>query len=175
MDYFTNPALLGGGMISAAMLVAWALGRWQASPPVSAKLPHAVPLPRALRAPQATPNLRTPGLLFCQPQTSLGGADPFDHAMSLTDLHAEISAFRRSQRVFAALAPDAVILDCCDSGAVRMPAAGGVSSQPAGSPLNAADPDCSCGQNCGGYLRAAAAAQISAAQPSLGWPSLTRV
>lgn len=174
MDYFANPALLWGGLISAAMLVAWALGRWQASPPLSAKIPDAVPLRRALRTTQATPNLRTPGLLFCQPQTSLGGADAFDHAMSLIDLHAEISAFRRSERVFATLAPDAVILDCFASGAARMPVAGGVVSQSAGSPLNAADPNCSCGHNCGGYLRASAAPQIRTAQPSPGLPAVGR-
>jgi hypothetical protein len=92
MDFSVSPALLGGIMITVA-LSAWTLGRWQGGaaptqPPLTARLSA---MPVSPHQPQARAVL----------PSALGQGD------SLSDLHAEVCAYRRQEQIFASLTADA--------------------------------------------------------------------
>lgn len=101
MELLTNgPAVLGGIMMSVA-IGSWSLGRWQSGLGVSGD-PAPAPAPvagEAGEAPLPRAPLRTAGAAPCQDaaraerRTALAAAD------SLGELHAEISAYRRAQKV----------------------------------------------------------------------------
>lgn len=110
MDFMANPTLLGG-TTGVLMLAAWALGRWQASPALSSNGPAALPLPREPETPRMTHQARMPGPVLYQQHSRPEGAVASDMAISLCDLHAEISAFRRREQVLATFTPDALMLD----------------------------------------------------------------
>jgi hypothetical protein len=105
MDHFIDgPAALGGILISLA-LCTWTLGRWPGGLTVSDKRKPAV-IPAAVEAGQAP--VRAAGAAAFQDaarkerRTALAAAD------SLGELHAEISAYRRAQRVLDG--PDGEVL-----------------------------------------------------------------
>ena len=109
MDYSASSALLGGIMFCIA-LSAWTLGHWQGSaalarptlgepqPPYRASL--------AARAPTATRAI-TP----CQKQARTERQIVLGQTDSLSDLHAEVSAYRQQEQIFASLADDAFRFD----------------------------------------------------------------
>lgn len=104
MDLFANPVTLGG-LAAFVALGAWAMGRLQgaAEPPCPVRYPdgprrrdrhnHLVPDAPVKHALAAPPQSGTRSQLM----SSLELAD------SLGELHAEISAFRRQERVLASL------------------------------------------------------------------------
>ncbi len=110
MEFMANPTLLGG-TTGVLMVAAWALGRWQASPALSSDGPVALPLQREPETPPMTPQARMPDPGLDQQHSRPEGAVASDIAISLCDLHAEISAFRRREQVLATLASDALMLD----------------------------------------------------------------
>ncbi|MDP5102378.1 MAG: hypothetical protein NWP98_00455 [Erythrobacter sp.] len=105
-----NPALLGG-MTGILMLAAWALGRWQANLALSFNAPAGLPMPSESQTPSMAPQAWADGSTLYQQHSHPEGAFASNIAMSLCELHAEVSAFRRREKVFATLAPDAFMLD----------------------------------------------------------------
>lgn len=104
MDVFLSPAGLVAAMCCVA-LAGWALGRWQGKERLlGAQVSGPDTLPAAPGG--AKPKLPT---LSAIAQTDLGVAS--DNAISLSDLHDEVTAFRRRERVFATLAPATLCLD----------------------------------------------------------------
>ena len=124
MDLFANPVTLSG-LAAFVALGAWAMGRLQgaAATPVQAGDP---PVQRRYHATEhsvADPTLAA----RCEPALPALGADPatgeqldprYDllsamvSADSLGELHAEITAFRRQERVLTTMAPDLLPLHC---------------------------------------------------------------
>lgn len=114
MDMVASPALLAALLLVVAV-VAWSTGRWQANGANGPHTPLQRPAPIAARdhpAPVANP----PGLaapLASPDQEPLCEADllALEGDLSLALLHAEISAFRQRERVFATIALDDLRLD----------------------------------------------------------------
>lgn len=103
MEFLTfSPAGLGAIMVSVA-IGSWSLGRWQSGIAASEDV---IPAPasaggEAGEAPMPRAALRATGAMSCQDaaraerQTALAAAD------SLGELHADISAYRRAEKVLA--------------------------------------------------------------------------
>lgn len=111
MDYLASPAWLGGIMACIA-LSAWTVGRWQGAAALTRETPGA-PSP-SYSPPRLAPSREPLATVATLPrhtdaeterQGALGQTD------SLTDLHAEVSAYRRQERIFALLADDAFRVD----------------------------------------------------------------
>jgi hypothetical protein len=134
MDLFAHPVTVAG-LVSFVALGAWAMGRLQGAASVPDNAPampetrerggHAHCGERANAATGAAAGQSQPGARS-QLLSALALAD------SLGDLHEEISAFRRQERVFATLAPDLLQLramsDDCATGFRRI----GATDQPGG-------------------------------------------
>lgn len=134
MDLFADgPAALGGILMSVA-IGGWTLGRWQGGfvAPDDARAPTGRE-PAAVGAPPASlhpaPNLEAPR---AQWGAALAAAD------SLGALHAEISAYRRAEQVFAG--PDADGLRLCPPGE----AVSGACRDPGGQTCGLAETGCDC-------------------------------
>lgn len=145
-----GPAALGAIMVSVA-LCSWSLGRWQRGVAVPDEAaPAALPAGgEAGEAPMPRVSLRAAGVAPCQDaaraerRTALAAADP------LGEMHAEISAYRRAQKVLASLDGDGLCLqphfadvrsECHYLGLMGEPTCG--LAEPARSA-------CSCGTRCG--------------------------
>lgn len=109
MDWIAGPAALGGMMLCVA-LGAWSLGRWQGASAL-ARVPRAgradraagaLPAPGASLPAAASP---APGLVPGPAPGRTRNAGPTDR---LGQIHAEISAYRRTERVLAELDRDAL-------------------------------------------------------------------
>jgi hypothetical protein len=159
------------GLISCVALGAWALGRWQAGAGWAANSLAGLSSPRDPQIVPALAEAKASTLASIPAQGRDDGPHALDSAISLGDLHDEISAFRRREQIFATLAPGALLLDQRPIASQHDSAAMDVAC----AQVDRAYPVCTCGGDCGGSLRTAAAVQIKAAQPSLGWSSLTRV
>lgn len=161
MDILASPASLGG-LVSLVVLGAWAVGRWQGGAAFAQWHERQV-------APDV-PGQIPPDCL------QLGGANRSqapESAISLSQLHDEISAFRRQEQIFAAVTPDALILDCLPhfsdvervSASLPAPAVAertsGLAHGRGGSFTEVWNPACE--------------ALPRAPQPSLDWLSFTRV
>lgn len=147
MEFMANPPTLGGGF-ALAVLFAWALGRLQGAAGLGGGLggglgsgqggDHRPALDQPLIAPPAgvplaaatCPEPSRSALL-----TALAAAD------QLGDLHDEVSAFRRRERVFATLSPDllqpAPMADdaarvCVRVGVIGLPVCDGIGCRVAG-------------------------------------------
>jgi len=143
MEFLANPPTLGGG-IALAVLFAWALGRLQGAASPGGGLgasPDSDHRP-ALDQPVIAPPVGGPLAAAICPEpsrsallTALAAAD------LLGDLHDEVSAFRRRERVFATLSPDllepAPMADdaarvCLRVGVIGLPICDGVGCRVAG-------------------------------------------
>jgi len=109
MEFVANgPAVLGAIMMSVA-LGSWSLGRWQggvarfddAAPPAPPLMPAAEETGETPPEPAA---LRGTGAAACQDAARAERRIALAAADSLGELHAEISAYRRAQRVL--VSPD---------------------------------------------------------------------
>jgi hypothetical protein len=107
MELFAGPASLGG-LIMGVAVCAWGLGRWQAlghhrlADDARAPLPDAEGEAQSRPAPNASPyrqNVRD------ERHEAIG------QAVSLAELHEEISAFRQREQVLACYAPDTLRLE----------------------------------------------------------------
>ena len=173
MDLVEGPAVLGGIIMSVA-LVAWALGRWQrgfASEDCGAAEPAcagtAPPDMAASVTRMPAPALPVPSA----PHTALAERRSPDQTASLGELHAEISAYRRTQQVLATLDSDPLQLtvfppdqrtDCRYLGLIGEPTcAMAFGARPASG--------CTSGSGCAGY------SPRVVAQPSAPVSALTRV
>lgn len=109
MDLWYGPAALGGIMMCVA-LSAWALGRWQGTFAVPDDGAGRLPVDAGTAAPSLrstkTENLTTP----CQTEAFAARSAVLAVADSLGELHAEISAYRRAEQVFANTQPDELVL-----------------------------------------------------------------
>lgn len=174
MDYLTSPALLGGILICVA-LGAWTLGRWQggialAQPRYSAPLPPHPVLAAALSPTSGTAATAKP----CQNAARVDRHSVLEQTVSLCDLHAEISAYRQQERIFASLADDAFRLDHPQISARSECRYIGLTGQPTcGAPV-AAMSACGCGEAWCVKAEAAMRSEV-AAYPSPDLASFTRV
>ncbi len=114
MDYLASPALLGVIMI-AVTLGAWTLGRSQAS---AARAVHGserngtAPQPRQEGRPVRSAVM--PPCEVAAPVQRQALAERYralEQSVSLNDLHAEVSAYRHQEQIFASFAADMVRLD----------------------------------------------------------------
>jgi len=106
-----GPAVLGGIMMSLA-IGSWSLGRWQSGLGVP-DVPAPGPAPadgEAGDAPIQSAPLRTAGSAPCQDAARAERRKALAVADSLGELHAEISAYRRAQKVLAGPDLDALRL-----------------------------------------------------------------
>lgn len=111
MDFYASPALLGGIVASVAM-GGWTLGRWQSgtAPMTEARIAS----PVALHPPfewRAADRSDTALAKAGEPFSQAGRSAELDFGLSLSELHAEVSAYRRQQQVFVAVARDGLRVD----------------------------------------------------------------
>ena len=106
MDLFGGPAALGG-IIMCVALAAWTLGRWQgmALSTDTTCDPAGDAQPLSCDHAAAIKDHRPPPIP-CQQAAQADRRGALDVAVSLGELHAEVSAYRRAQQVFAGLASD---------------------------------------------------------------------
>lgn len=160
MDISAGPAALGGVMMCVA-LAAWALGRWQGG--ISPSFDAAVP--QDAEAPAMPGEDVQDGAAIPHPHAAQAQRQVTMHTeASLGEVHAEITAYRRAERVLCTVQGDAVdyglqshAADCRHIG---------VSGLPTG-----AHPNGGCGDGCG----AAALSVEGLAQPSPPASGFTRV
>jgi hypothetical protein len=173
MDEFGGPAALGGVM-TALMLGAWMLGRWQGGldparrprEPVTERVPVPQELSRALgdaagesgRVPDGRQDARDDRRAV------------FDNDVSLGELHADITAYRHSQRVLAGADVGTLRLYWSVADASEASRTLGIGGQPTCPTPRGTDADCACGT----CQPEPAAALIRAVQPSFEAP-FTRV
>jgi hypothetical protein len=169
MDYLASPALLGGIMFCVA-LSAWTLGRLQAgvalAHPVRGVRPEPCPAPAAPVADAAA----TP----CQNQARDERQRALGQVISLNELHAEISAYRQQEQIFASLADDAFRVDRARTARRSDCRYMGLTGEPTCAVPSLAIAACGCGQEalC---LWEAAPLSGTALQPSLDCVPFTRV
>jgi hypothetical protein len=173
MDLLGGPAALGG-IIACIALVAWALGRWHGSALAAnpANGPAHCPAPTGQHPPfeWRMPDPAEAGSAVpCQHSQRAGREIWFEKAFSVGELHAEVSAYRRQQRVFAAGAGDALPLAPLPAGARQEWRDLGLIGQTSGAMTSAALPAC------GAVRTAAAPLPERAAQPLALGSALTRV
>lgn len=152
MDFLGGPAALDE-IAACVALAAWTLGRWRgalAVEPAQGPAPGGQHLPFEWRVP--VPD-NTGGAIGCQHADRAGREVWLETAFSPGELHAEVSAYRRQQNVFAAASRDALHLalrpagarqDCRDLPLIGQPAcampraalpACGIRTQAAAAPL----------------------------------------
>lgn len=107
MDYWASPELLGGIIIAVATC-AWTLGRSQSV----AQMQRSTPVPASLlgQAPLFVQSPLLPAPAYaepCQREPRDSQFTTLDQTISLSDLHAEVSAYRHQEKIFATLAGDA--------------------------------------------------------------------
>lgn len=117
MEIVANAAAwVGAGSMLA--LAGWALGRWHGLPERLIEQPS--PPVAGNDCPETT---LTPMLLALAPQPRrMANADVVDYAVSLSDLHTEITALRQREQILATLAPDHPMMDGGHSAAGFAPA-----------------------------------------------------
>lgn len=109
MDLWDGPAALGGMMMCVA-LGAWTLGRWQGGLAVPEDSAGRT-LARAGEVAPAPPHSVAEGLPTpCQQEALAARRAVLAVADSLGELHAEVSAYRRSEQVLADARPDELVL-----------------------------------------------------------------
>lgn len=169
MDMFVSgPAALGGLLISVAM-GGWTLGRWQGG---FAALEEArVPAGHEAAEAGALPALPGSDSARTRSAAALAAAD------SLGELHAEISAYRRAEQVFASADADGLRL-CPPGEAFRSGCdMHNVGAQGRNQSAEPACDDCSCASCCAlaDPPRSEPAGAGLRCQPPLPDPGLTRV
>lgn len=173
MVLFAGPAVLGGVLICVA-LAAWMVGRWQGGfvPPVGDRDESARPAsPPLAQETQAAVQGSIPAKPLCQQAAQAERRGALEAAASLGDLHAEVSAYRRTQQVLSAMGPDQldVVLIASDAGhACRYI---GVSGRPTCPLHGSARQVSACGSGCAGFDPL----QPRAVQPSPAVSGRTRV
>jgi hypothetical protein len=172
MEQFGGPAALGG-IITGLMLGAWMLGRWQGGlaqaprrrEPVPQNVPGLQTLSRALRA----AGEETGAARACQQGAYDERRAVLETDVSLGDLHAEITAYRRAEQVLAGHDVRQLGLDlsAAEAEACRYM---GISGHPT------CPSSCGRGADCatGSYGEEPVAVPLRAAQPSFEVP-FTRV
>jgi hypothetical protein len=109
MDMVASPALLAALLLVVAV-IAWSTGRWQANGESGshALLHRPAPIAEQHHAP---PLADTPNAVADQQPLSEADLLALEGDLSLAMLHAEISAFRQRERVFATVVLDDLRLD----------------------------------------------------------------
>lgn len=117
MDFYASPAMLGG-IIACVAISAWTLGRWQRA---AVPLGEACnPAPQALHAAasqhppfewRAADHADAARGLTGGRTSRSGPKVDLDCGLSLGELHAEVTAYRHQQRVFASVARDRLLID----------------------------------------------------------------
>jgi hypothetical protein len=164
MNILASPTTWAGAA-SCFALAGWIVGRWHA---LAMRPSQAPDQPSVHHAPAAVPAGSAgtaSSLLFA----SNASADWIDNAMSLSELHDEITALRRRERVLATILPDASMLDRSSADLRQCRKLASI-----------ADSACDCLHDSQRPGDAAPQTQAAlwtqrAAQPSPGRPSLTRV
>ncbi|WDA42552.1 hypothetical protein [Erythrobacter sp. BLCC-B19] len=114
MVLFESPAMLGGIIVGVAML-AWTLGRWHSG--VAASDAAARPAPkvepsRPVPAPDsAAPEAARGVVVMCQQAARDERRIAAATARSLGEMHEEIAAYRRQERVLAAALSDGLLVE----------------------------------------------------------------
>lgn len=174
MDLLASPSALIG-LIGCIGLAGWSMGRWQG---LTANAQAADDLPETHRDPQAraiTPDSSA----FTGLHTLNANAGLRETAITLSDMHAEVTRFRHREQVLATLNTEAAIFD---QRALRQLEAcrtmGALSSQHCQEKV-VEDVSCHCLQGGGDPVVAqptmTSPAPVSMAQPSPGASPLTRV
>jgi hypothetical protein len=116
MDLSGGPAALGGIMMGLA-LGAWLMGRWQGGLAVSDdRAPAAAPTAGPDRSEaDEVPMQRATAVAPCQEAAQAERRNAMAAAGSLGELHDEISAYRRAQKVLAGLNGDGLGLSLADA------------------------------------------------------------
>lgn len=156
MDFSGGPAALGGIMMCIA-LGAWSMGRWQA-------LRTAGEIPSAL--PRSTAAAREPALAPIEPCQHAARAErrlalPTDDRLG--ELHVEISAYRRAERVLAKIEGDVLLSRPAQAQPGRNCRYLGIVGEPTCNIPAAARALCACGTGCD---HAEAMPSLRAVQPS---------
>ena len=167
MDFFGGPAALGG-IIMCVALGAWILGRWQGSDVSAGGTCEPVrDLPLSPADHVAPDRSDWPAPIPCQQAALAERRGALDAALSLGELHAEVSAYRRAQQVLADLAGDQLDLPARRSGALPECRYVGLTGQPTCAMPAAVRRACAAGDSCN--------APPLAVQPSTFGSDFTRV
>jgi hypothetical protein len=174
MDLFANPSALIG-LIGCIGLAGWGMGRWQG---LSAHAQAAEDLPETHRSPETRAITSDPPapIDLHAPHTNRGLRDT---AVTLSDLHAEITRFRHHEQVLATLETEAVMFDRRSSGQLALCRDVGAVGTPRCHDMVVDDVPCHCLQGCGNQVVAepatASPEPVPMAQPSPGASPFTRV
>lgn len=172
MDLFGGPAALGGIILCVA-LVAWMLGRWQGGlVPAADQVSAAAPVAAEGRQDRSglactAPATSTP----CQQAALAERRVAVEAAPSLGDLHAEVSAYRRSQQVLAGMGREQLDLVLTASDADPECRYIGISGQPTCPMRGAVRFGSACGAGCTAFQPL----PQGTVQPSLAGSDVTRV
>jgi hypothetical protein len=170
MDLSGGPALSGVTIMGVA-LAAWLFGRWQGVLAAARDLPH--PVPDRVKPPRRSPAMmpaEAPSAQPCQAAAREERADAFAPDLSLGELHAEITEYRRSERVLASLVDEG--REVAWASAVSRPACRyiGLAGRPTCPATAAAGPACGCAP----AKAAPPPVPARAVQPSAAAGALTR-
>ncbi len=113
MEFMAAGAVVPGGLIMAAALAGWMLGRWQSGQPRAAPAPPvgdgltegasgAACSPSELTFPGASDTSDASGVTACQHAARAERREVTEAARSLAELHDEITAYRQQEQVLAA-------------------------------------------------------------------------
>lgn len=167
MDFFGGPAALGG-IIMCVALGAWILGRWQGMVVSAGRTRDSVRDLRTSPSDHAAPDQNErPAPFPCQQATVAERRGALDVALSLGELHAEVSAYRRAEQVLADFAGDQLHLPARRSGARAECRYVGLTGQPTCAMPAAVRRACAEGDGCN--------APPLAVQPSAFGSDFTRV
>jgi hypothetical protein len=174
MDLLANPSALIG-LIGCIGLAGWSMGRWQG---LTAHAQADDDLSEMQHSPQSSAITSDPPA-FTGLHTPNANAGLRDTAMTLSDMHAEITRFRHREQVLATLDTEAVVFDRRSSGRLALCRDIDALGTPRCHGLLVDDVPCQCLQGCGDQVVAqpatATSGPVSMPQPSPGVSSLTRV
>jgi hypothetical protein len=174
MDLLASPSALIG-LIGCIGLAGWSMGRWQG---LTAHAQAADDLLETHRGPQARAITPDPPA-FTGLQTPTANAGLRENAITLSDMHAEITRFRHREQVLATLKTEAAIFDQRASGQLEVCRTLGALGSLHFKELVVEDVSCRCLQVSGDPVVAqptmTSPAAVSMAQPSPGASPLTRV
>ncbi|QDH33775.1 hypothetical protein [Porphyrobacter sp. YT40] len=178
MDFMTTGAAVPGGLIMAAALAGWMLGRWQSG---HARPAQASPLgdgliggesgaacspPEQTRA-GAGDTAGASGVSACQHAARAERREVTEAARSLAELHDEITAYRQQEQVLATAASEGVALELAADSQRQECRYLGLIGQPTCSLPHGGHAACTHSAGC--------AAAMRAVQPSAGASGFTRV
>lgn len=169
MDFLADPAVLGG-IIGGALLSGWLMGRRQGLGATGGEALAAAPEPVAPSVPPPAQVLAD--VTACQYAARAERRQLIEAALSLGDLHAEVTAYRQQEQVLASALSDGLLVAAMHDAGRHECRYLGLIGQPTCPLPGTRHETCASREGC---TAAAASRRARVAQPSAEASALTRV